>query len=150
MSWVGGCWSWRVSRLQSEGCYLNNYNEIFNSDKFSWSFFVQVNYAPCLFGYVQWNLVSLQAKLVMFEVGSQDKALEVCSYPVHSTKYSNCFWWIWLLRILDISYSSSKPISIGGRGSRCQSVIVDVVAGSSRDTWNTGWIWKRSRGKPRW
>ena len=53
-------------------------------------------------------------------------------------------------RIFTTSYSVSESISIGGGGSGCQPGIVETIAGSSKDTWKTGWICQRANGRPNW
>jgi hypothetical protein len=83
--------------------------------------------------------------------GNQECSSSVPSYPAQQTKYSNLhFHWLSILesRMSVILYSTLLSISIeGGRG-WVQFGIVFRVAGSSWETWKTGWIawrWSGSR-----
>jgi hypothetical protein len=78
--------------------------------------------------------------------------LSVPSYPAQWTKYSNLhLHWLSILesRMAVISYSISPSISIGGGGGWVQFRIVFGVAGSSWETWKTGWIARRWSGSRR-
>ena len=62
------------------------------------------------------------------------------SYPCHWTRYSNFFWMILKSRSSDTSNSSYPSISTR-RGSTWNFPgIEDSLYGSSKETWNIGWI----------
>ena len=74
--------------------------------------------------------------------GNHSESLSVSSYPSHITLYSSLHaLWQSILEstILEISYSGSPSMitSTGGNSEHCWKVL--DVAGSSIETWNTGW-----------
>jgi hypothetical protein len=62
------------------------------------------------------------------------------SYPCHWTRYSNFLQMILELRISKTSNSSCPSISIGGGGTWDLHGMDDSLYGSSKETWNIGWI----------
>src|SRR6266481_6785935 len=77
----------------------------------------------------------------------------VPSYPVQQTRYSSLHWTQQLSSLESktsaISNSGSLSTYMGGGGGWEQPRMVLAIAGSSMDTWNTGWTMQRLSGSLR-
>ena len=103
---------------------------------------IQGRNSPGLDRYLRWKSFSNSLACSSSVAGNHSESLSVSSYPSHITLQSS----LHALRqsilestILEISYSGSPSMITGAGGGleRCWKVL--GVAGSSIETWNTGW-----------
>ena len=105
-----------------------------------------------LVGYTMWKL---DTKSAAWESSDAEIYLDlslVSSYPNQITLYRSlhaCWWLILESTIQEISYLGSPSIMTGAEASCILLEKVLDVAGSSMDTWKTGWTERMDSGRRR-
>ena len=105
---------------------------------------------PGLVGYVMWKSDTKSAAWESLDTGIHSDSSPVFSYPSQITLYRSLHAHQWLIlesTIQEISYLGSPSIMTGVGASYTLLEKVLDVAGSSMDTWKTGWTECMDSGK---